>query len=129
MAKISAAVGFNEGTVDKGAGVWAEQFVEKHYYGEVLRNTRLLRESDETPNEDISVNNSISIVADPYANMHYFAIRFVVMSGVPWRVEEVEIQGRRLLLRLGGVYSGPRADPPADEAGDASSGAGGAVGV
>ena len=57
--------------------------------------------------DDITVRNSISIVADPYANEHFFAIRYVAWAGSLWRVTDVEVQRPRLLLRLGGIYNGP----------------------
>ena len=53
----------------------------------------------------------ISIVADPYANENFFAIRYVQWMGTLWKVTEVEVQSPRLLLRLGGKYNGPI--PPA----------------
>jgi hypothetical protein len=60
-------------------------------------------------NDDLSVNNSISIVADEYANEHFFAIRYVAWAGTLWTVTNVEVQSPRLLLTLGGVYNGPTA--------------------
>lgn len=80
--------------------------VERDYVGDVLRNTRKLQ-SGESVNDDLSVDNSISIVADAYANEHFFAIRYVMWAGVRWKVSNVEVQHPRLLLRLGGVYNGP----------------------
>jgi hypothetical protein len=74
----------------------------------VVRNTRKL-EPGEGLNNDISVGNSISIVADAYANEHFFAIRYIQWAGVLWTVSDVEVQSPRLLLRLGGVYNGPTA--------------------
>lgn len=84
--------------------------VERDYVGDILRNTRRLQ-SGESVNDDLSVNNMISIVADPYANENFFAIRYVQWMGTLWKVTEVEVQSPRLLLRLGGKYNGPI--PPA----------------
>lgn len=84
--------------------------VERAYVGDILRNTRRLQ-SGESVNDDLSVNNMISIVADPYANENFFAIRYVQWMGTLWKVTEVEVQSPRLLLRLGGKYNGPI--PPA----------------
>ena len=61
-------------------------------------------------NDDITVQNSISIVADAYAFEHFFAIRYIRWAGTLWKVSDVEVQRPRLILRLGGVYNGP-ADP------------------
>jgi hypothetical protein len=81
------------------------------YYGDVVRNSRQLRESDKV-NYDLSVGNSISIVADPYASEHFFAIRYVEWAGALWTVSNVEVQSPRLILRLGEVYNGPTAAAP-----------------
>ena len=111
MARFYGRVGYGE-SVETAPGVWVDSIVERPYYGDVVRNVRTLREG-ENLNKDLSVENSISIVADAYANDHFFAIRYVEWSGVLWTVTAVEVQSPRLLLRLGEVYSGvtPTAAP------------------
>lgn len=108
MAKFYGVIGYGE-TVQTAPGVWEDSIVEYSYYGDVVRNTRRLQDGEHL-NNDLSVGNSISIVADAYANEHFFAIRFVEWAGTLWTVSEVEVQSPRLLLRLGGVYNGPRAE-------------------
>jgi hypothetical protein len=58
-------------------------------------------------NNDLSVNNVISVVADAYANENFFAIRYIRWAGTLWDVVDVSVESPRLLLRLGGVYNGP----------------------
>jgi hypothetical protein len=106
MARFHGLVGYGN-SVEGAAGVWEDEITEKSYYGDVVRNTRQLQ-SGEKVNDDLSVGNSISIVADAYANEHFFAIRYVEWAGTAWIVTDVEVQPPRLLLRLGGVYNGPR---------------------
>lgn len=107
MAKFFGRIGYGE--AQEGApGVWADVIVERSYYGDVIRNTRKLSEG-ENLNNDLSVGNSISIVADAYANDHFFAIRYVEWAGVLWTVSQVEVQSPRLILSLGEVYNGPTA--------------------
>ncbi|QEQ93513.1 hypothetical protein SEA_GIRLPOWER_14 [Streptomyces phage GirlPower] len=84
-----------------------DQITEFPYFGDVVRNSLKFR-AGESVNNDLSVSNSISVVADAYANEHFFAIRYVEWAGTLWTVSEVEVQSPRLLLRLGGVYNGPR---------------------
>jgi hypothetical protein len=105
MARFFGRVGYAEESVETSPGVWEEQIVEFSYYGDVLRNTRYLREGEKV-NSDLNVENLISIVADAYANEHFFAIRYVEWAGVLWTVTSVEVQSPRLLLRLGEVYNG-----------------------
>jgi hypothetical protein len=114
MTKFYGEIGYGE-TVETppGSGVWKDQIVEYPYFGDVIRNTRKLQEG-ESLNNDISVNNSISIVADAYANEHFFAMRYIRWAGACWVVSDVEVQRPRLILRLGGVYNGPTYTAPAE---------------
>lgn len=104
MAKFYGEIGYGE-SVETAPGVWEDVVVEYSYYGDVLRNTRTL-ENGENLNMNINVSNSISIVADAYANEHFFAIRYVKWMGALWKVTNVEVKSPRLILQLGGVYNG-----------------------
>lgn len=107
MAKFYGKIGYGESVeTPSGSGVWKDEITEKLYFGDVIRNTRRLQEG-EYLNNDLSVNNSISIVADAYANEHFFAIRYVEWAGTLWTVSEVVVESPRLILRLGEVYNGP----------------------
>lgn len=105
MAKFAGVIGFGF-TQQTAPGVWSDSIVEKKYYGDVVKNSRQLT-NGESLNEDISVQNLISIVADKYAVENFFAIRYIQWAGTLWIVRDVEVQSPRLLLRLGGVYNGP----------------------
>ena len=83
-----------------------EQFAdEREYYGDIFRNTRRF-ESGVGGNDNLVLNNQISIVADDYAYDHPGDIRYVRWMGACWTVTNVEIQRPRLLLTVGGVYHG-----------------------
>jgi len=102
-------VGYGESVeTPPDSGVWIDEITEVIYSGDVIRNARRLSEG-ENLNSDLSVTNSISIVADQYANEHFFAIRYISWMGTNWTVTEVEVQRPRLILRLGEVYNGPTA--------------------
>lgn len=108
MARFSGLVGFAH-TVRTAPGVSSEVITEKGpYYGDVKRAS-LTFQTATTVNTDLRTTNTIEIVADDYASENIFAIRFVEWAGTPWAVAEVTVQRPRLLLRLGGVYDGPRA--------------------
>jgi hypothetical protein len=110
MARFYGRIGYGE-TEESSPGVWVDTIVEHSYFGDVIRNTRKLSEG-ENLNKNLSVLNSISIVADAYANDHFFAIRYVEWAGALWTVSDVEVQSPRLILRLGEVYNGPKAGAP-----------------
>lgn len=111
--RFYGAVGFAAQQAELAPGVWDDVVEEKTYFGDVVRNTRRL-EDGEGVNDDLTVNNSISIVADPYASEHFFAMRYVRWAGTLWKITDVEVRSPRLILRLGGVYNGPTpvADSP-----------------
>jgi len=104
MARFSGKVGYVE-TVKTGPGKWTEQVTERNYFGDVTRAVRRL-ENGQDINDNVTVSNEISIVADPYAQTHFFAIRYVEWQGVQWKVTNVEVLYPRLILTLGGMYHG-----------------------
>lgn len=111
MAKFHGCVGYSVQT-ESAPGVWTNVIEEHDYFGDILRTSRQLREG-ENLRSDITVGNSISIVADAFAVAHFFAIEYVEWSGALWIVEDVTVQAPRLILRLGGVYNGRRGKPAA----------------
>ena len=82
-----------------------EQITERTYFGDLTRNTRRLQTADQL-NDNINIANEISIVADPYANDHFHAMRYVEFQGARWKITNVEVKYPRLLLTVGGLYNG-----------------------
>lgn len=109
MAKYFGKIGYAE-LVETRPGIFEEVFTERNYYGDVVKNFRKL-ESGESINDNVVVNNVISIVSDPYAQNHIFAIRYAEWMGALWKVSNVEVQSPRLILTIGGVYNGPTRSP------------------
>ena len=108
MARFFGKVGYGV-TEDRGQGVWVPSISERNYYGDVLRNTRKW-EKGEGINDDLNVNNSISIVADAFAFEHFSEIRYVEWMGTKWKVTNIEVDRPRMTLVIGGVYNGPVPD-------------------
>lgn len=104
MAKFYGVIGYAD-TVETKPGVWTEQIVERNYYGDLIRNTRRLQSADKL-NDDINVANEISIVADPYANENFYAMRYIEFMGAKWKISNVEVKYPRLILTIGGLYNG-----------------------
>ena len=104
MAKFYGNIGY-EKMVEKNPGVWKEEIVTYPYYGELVRNTRRLQSSDQL-NDDITVANEISIIADPFANKNFYSMRYVEFNGAKWKISNVEVRYPRLVLTLGGLYNG-----------------------
>lgn len=105
MAKFYGAIGFVN-TVETSPGIWVEEVEERNYYGDILRIAHRHQVVDKL-NDDVTINNQISIVSDPYAYENFFAMKFVRWMGSPWKITNVEVQRPRLVLTLGGLYNEP----------------------
>lgn len=114
MARFSGLIGFVK-TERVRPGVSEEVVTEKGpYFGEVKRASLAMQQANSV-NTELRTTNTIEIMADDdYLSENMFAIRYVEWAGNVWTVTEVTEQRPRLLLRLGGVYSGKRpvASPP-----------------
>ncbi len=104
MARYNGMVGYAQ-EVEIRPGVWKNIITERPYFGDVNRNISRSQNSDKL-NEDITIANEISIVADPFAYDNFYAIKYAVLMGTRWDVTSVEVQRPRLILQLGGKYNG-----------------------
>jgi hypothetical protein len=110
--KYFGRVGYGKSS-ETQPGTWSDIVTERQYYGDVVKDTRRLVASQEV-NANLSLGDSIEIVADPYALENFHAIKYAELAGALWEVTEIDQKRPRLILRLGGVYNGPR--PTADAA-------------
>ena len=86
-------------------GIWSpEPYVKRPYYGDILQATRRFSSSDKV-NDDVTVENRISIVSDPFALENFHNIVFVQWMGTNWKVSNVEVQFPRLILSIGGAFN------------------------
>ena len=104
MAKFYGKIGYIE-TKEIEPGIWDEQLTEHSYYGDLIRNTSRFQPSGGI-NDDINISNSISIIADPYANQNFQHMRYVEFMGAKWKITNVDVQYPRIILTVGGVYNG-----------------------
>lgn len=104
MAKFYGIVGFFD-EYESSDGIWEEQFLERIYTGDIIKNSRQWSAS-ESINDNFRVNNIVSIISDDYALENLFAIRYVKWMGVAWRVTTVDVELPRLNLTLGEVFNG-----------------------
>lgn len=79
---------------------------ERRYFGEV-KNISHRWEKGEGLNDDITVNQEISIMADAFAYSHFASIKYLRWMGAYWKVASVRVERPRLIFSLGGVYNGP----------------------
>lgn len=105
MAKWYGAVGFVD-TKETSPGVWTEDDITRNYYGNIERNNFRWSASQDSTNDDLTINSQISIVADPYAVNNTHLMKYIEYLGVKWKITSVEPRHPRLILNLGGVYNG-----------------------
>lgn len=103
MAKYFGKIGYAV-TQETKPGVYREVVSERDYYGDVLQFRRRW-ENGERLNDNLNVDNKISIVADPFAYENFHAIRYVWWMGARWKVTSAEVEYPRLVLTVGGVYN------------------------
>jgi hypothetical protein len=105
MAKWHGVIGYAE-TVKTSPGVYQDTIVEHKYAGDVIRNSSRWSASSDSTNDDLTINNRFSIIADPFAYQNFHSIKYVEYMGTKWKVTDVEVQYPRLILNVGGVYNG-----------------------
>lgn len=105
MAKFFGPVGYTV-TTETSPGIWIEVITEYNYYGDVIKNMSKVRSGDGL-NDNIVIENQISIVADEFAYSNFQSIRYAKWMGGLWKIASVNVQRPRLILTIGEVYNGP----------------------
>ena len=104
MAKFYGTVGFIVPT-ETSRGVFIEKRYERKYRGEITRIYSRWNTNPDQINDDLTISNQISILADPFAYENFSAIKYVELGGALWKVTSVEVAYPRLNLSIGGVYN------------------------
>lgn len=102
MAKFSGKIGFVQ-TVETSPGVWTDKVIEKSYKGDYIKNY-IRWDSAEKVNEDFRINNQVSIVADSYIYNNLSAMKYIILSGIKWKIVSITIERPRLIISLGDIY-------------------------
>lgn len=105
VSKFYGVVGYVTQS-ETSPGVWDDTAVERTYRGDILQNTRRWQQVEKV-NDDLTVSNKISIMADPYSYANLANIKYVNWLGTNWKITDIEILRPRLILTIGGVYNGP----------------------
>lgn len=104
MSKFYGAIGFCVDQNEVRPGVFQDVIEERYYYGDVLHN-KYQNGSGEGLNDDITLTNDFSIIADEYAIRHCHIIKHITWHGIKWKVKSVNLDNLpRLILSIGGVY-------------------------
>jgi hypothetical protein len=104
MAKFCGKIGYAI-TEDTGSGVWVERIVEREHKGDLLRNISRSQPNNQV-NDDLTINNQISILADEFAYENFQSMKYAEFMGAKWKITSAEVQRPRIILNVGGVYNG-----------------------
>lgn len=103
MAKFHGNIGFAENK-ETSPGVWKDTIVEREYFGDT-ESQFFNNQSSQGVNDNLILDNRISIVSDTYAFENFQFMKYIVYLGVKWRISKVEVRYPRLILTIGGVYN------------------------
>lgn len=118
--RVSGVIGYGEQTKIR-PGVVDDVIVEHKFRGDLVRPPASGPDEGQKVNDDLRVSVTISVVAGAYHSKHVHAIRYISWQGQLWKVANVEVVHPRLIMRLGGLYNGPKAQPagnPGSDSGD-----------
>lgn len=110
MAKFYGKIGYAE-TSETVPGVWTEVVTERDYFGDVVKASKRWQPG-ENLNDNLTVRNELSIVADPYAYANFHTMRYVKWMGAAWKITDIDVQRPRIHLKIGGVYNGDTVATP-----------------
>ena len=106
MSKFHGNIGFVN-YEETAPDVFAEVTEERLYSGDILRKINRSLSMQQSINDNIVLNNQISIIADPYINEHFPSIKYVVWKGAKWKVTSVDASNPpKFILTLGDIYNG-----------------------
>lgn len=104
MARYCGKIGYSI-TEETVPGVWVDKIVEHIHYGDVLTNSSRW-DNGTGLNDDISIRNELSIMADPFAFSNFQHIKYAEWMGTLWKVTSISVEYPRLRLSLGGEWNG-----------------------
>jgi hypothetical protein len=103
--KYSGKIGFWLENVEEKPGVYKSKIVERNYTGDLSWDNRHWQ-ATEYQNEDLRLNNSVSILSDMYMKENLASVRYITWKRSKWKVTNVEVGYPRITLTIGGIYNG-----------------------
>lgn len=92
--------------VQTAPSVWSNEETVREYYGDIIRNSSRWSTNQDSTNDDLSISNQISIVADPFAYQNFHSMKWIEFMDAKWKITSVEPKYPRLILTIGGVWNG-----------------------
>ena len=73
---------------------------------DVLKDSNKWSNSNDGVNDDLSIANRFSIIADPNSANNFHSMKYIEYMGAKWKITNVEVQYPRLVLTIGGEFNG-----------------------
>lgn len=105
MAKFYGAIGYAD-MMEIRPGVYEERITERVYSGDLIKNSSQWSTNPDSVNDNLSINQRISILADPFAYKNFHSMKYVEYMDAKWKITNVDVQYPRLILTVGGLYNG-----------------------
>lgn len=110
MARFYGSIGFAV-MEETRPGIYEEVYKERLYKGDVVRRSRRWEATD-TLNDDLSINNDISIISDTFAKANFGVMRYVHWMNQYFEIVSatIDVERHRINLSLGGIFNVPDRD-------------------
>jgi hypothetical protein len=92
-------------TKDDDPDTWINSVEEHQYFGDVLQNSSRWQTAEKV-NDNLTISNRISILADPFAFDNFQHIKYATWMNQKWKVTNIEVAYPRLILTIGGEWNG-----------------------
>jgi len=104
MAKFHGFIGYVD-IVQTSPGVYEPVVEEKPCKGDILRDNRRW-ENTEAVNDDFTINNRFSVLADQEMYERYDKMVYLKWNGIKWKITASEVQRPRVIFNIKGVWNG-----------------------
>ena len=105
MARWSGIVGYELEQTETKPGVWTDAIAERPYKGDTIRLSSRWSTNSDSVNDDLTIDNQISIVADQFAYKNFTSMKYIEFMGAKWKITNVEVRRPRLIITIGGLYN------------------------
>lgn len=112
MGKYHDKIGFVIPKTVNGRTVFEP--VEVSAYGEMTQYNFKWNSDQTQLNDQIRLNNVLSIVCKPFLIQNLTYLKYVWYQGTRWSISNVQISHPRLILNIGEAYNGPVVKNPSN---------------
>lgn len=96
-------------TIETEPDIWENVIQEKPYYGDSLNHRFGWQQSSDKKNDDLTINVSLSILADEFMYCNLAAMKYATYMGTKWKIVSATPERPRINLELGGEWHGDEA--------------------